>query len=464
MQFNSPEFAVFLFVVLVFYYQFKQVAQNRLLLFASYVFYGWWDWRYLGLILLSTVVDYACGLWIGSSGTEKRRKTFLLVSVVFNLSVLGGFKYFGFFVESLQQLTDSFGIQFPDYAIHVVLPVGISFYTFQTMSYTFDVYRRRLKPTHNFFDFALYVSFFPQLVAGPIERAVHLLPQLTSERTVLSSDWSIGGWLIYWGLFKKVVVADNLAKIVDPAFADPGSLDFFSVMLALYAFAWQIYCDFSGYTDIARGCARLLGIDLCLNFDLPYWATNPSEFWQRWHISLSAWLKDYLYVSLGGNRRGRLLTYRNLMLTMVLGGLWHGASWNFVVWGAYHGLLLILFRLAGVNKLNLESFSFGYMVRIISFFHVTCFGWLLFRASSMDEVVQIMTACQNIIFHLPGGWWRLGFALPVILMQVLQYRYSDLLAIFRLWWPVRALIYVLMYLLMISIGEWGYGEFIYFQF
>lgn len=465
MLFNTPTFAVFLVIVLALYFSLRHRAQNLMLLVASYIFYGWWDWRFLSLIFISTVVDFCCARGIARARDTGGGKGLLILSVAFNLGMLGFFKYFDFFAGSLYDLLATFGLSTDRWYLNIILPVGISFYTFQTMSYTIDVYRRKMEPTDNFLDFALFVSFFPQLVAGPIERCAHLLPKISAPRSVSGRDWSRGMWLIFWGLFKKVVVADNLARIVNPAFADPASLDLASAALAVYAFAWQIYCDFSGYTDIARGCASCMGIDLCLNFDLPYWATNPSEFWNRWHISLSSWLRDYLYIPLGGNRGTTSATYRNLMLTMLLGGLWHGASWNFVAWGAFHGVLLIAFqRWKSPASAQPRRFNLRFVVSVVLFFHITCIGWLLFRIEHLSDLALFGSAALRIPSSLPAGYWRLGFALPVICMQVMQYSHSDLLVAFRLWWPIRAVMYFAMYWALISVGNWSSNEFLYFQF
>ena len=297
-----------------------------MLLVASYAFYGAWDWRFLGLIVLSTVVDYVVGMSLAATGDPRRRQFLVTASIVANLGILGLFKYAGFFAKSLVGLGASLGVEIPAFALDVVLPVGISFYTFQTLSYTIDIYRGTLKPTRRFLDFALFVAFFPQLVAGPIERASRLLPQVLQPRHVTWEKFGSGSWLILWGLFKKVVIADNLAFLVNAVYATDASPTGWQVVAGTVAFAWQIYCDFSGYSDIARGLARLMGFELMVNFNLPYAARSPADFWRRWHISLSTWLRDYLYIPLGGNQGGALRTYRNLGLTMLLGGLWHGAA------------------------------------------------------------------------------------------------------------------------------------------
>lgn len=432
MLFNSLTFAVFFVGVFSLYWLLRRFyrAQNLLLLGASYCFYGWWDIRFLVLIVISTVLDYCCALsidkrrmspaqrakasaylltasviflginshafnvrmagfrpsvvvdwghvfaapmywWIilglGSAivlfnaaypflarlSPSSYRRFFLALSVMVNLTMLGFFKYFNFFVDTFKSLVESvLGITPGGWVLDIILPVGISFFVFQTMSYTIDVYRGKMKATDSLIEVATYISFFPQLVAGPIERASHLLPQFQKPRTITGQDIRHGLWLIVWGLYQKMVIADNLSGIVDGTFspysaAGPATAvpqDGLRLLIAVYAFAIQIYCDFAGYTDVARGTARLLGFDIMLNFNLPYFARNPSDFWRRWHISLSSWLRDYLYIPLGGNRHGTLQTYRNLMLTMVLGGLWHGAAWTFVLWGAFHGFILVVYR------------------------------------------------------------------------------------------------------------------------
>ncbi len=314
-----------------------------MLLAASYVFYGWWDWRFLSLILLSSVVDFVCGGMLDQSRGRERsvrsRRGILGLSVAMNLGLLGFFKYFGFFVESAQALLGSFGLPWGLDSLEIGLPVGISFYTFQTMSYTIDVYRGKMTSTRRLDDFMLFVAFFPQLVAGPIERASHLLPQIEKPRHATAEEFCSGAELLLVGAFFKMVVGDNMAPYVNTVFhsSDPGGA---SVALASVAFAFQIYADFAGYSLIARGVARMLGFDIAANFWVPYISRSPSEFWRRWHISLSSWLRDYLYISLGGNRRGQWKTYRNLCLTMLLGGLWHGASWTFVAWAHSTGCCL----------------------------------------------------------------------------------------------------------------------------
>jgi alginate O-acetyltransferase complex protein AlgI len=338
--FNSLQYAAFLPIVVLTYWQLSRRAQNVFLLGASYLFYGFWDWRFLGLLLLSTSVDYFTGKVLASS-REERRRLVLAVSLLTNLGILGFFKYFNFFIDSAERVLEKAGLEVAAPVLQIALPVGISFYTFHGMSYTIDLYRRHIEPATSFVTFAAFVSFFPQLVAGPIGRASFQLPQFERERERPGVDGTLGALgLILLGLFKKVAIADAVAPVASAAFADPDAASWPLLLLGAYAFALQIYGDFAGYTDIARGSARLMGFELPANFEQPYLSRNITEFWRTWHISLSTWLRDYLYVPLGGNRGSRASTYRNLFLVMLIGGLWHGAAWTFVVWGALHGVLL----------------------------------------------------------------------------------------------------------------------------
>ena len=384
---------------------------------------------------------------------------------------MGFFKYFNFFAENLTTLLAMAGFDAPPFVLTVLLPVGISFYTFQTMSYTIDIYQGRLEPTRGFLDFALFVSFFPQLVAGPIERARNLLPQINAARRFDRKQFYEGCWLIYWGLYKKVFVADNVAKIVDRVY---GSLDTSSglhILVATYAFAVQIYCDFSGYSDIARGAAKTLGFEISLNFDIPYAARGPREFWRRWHISLSEWLRDYLYFPLGGSQQRRGKVFLTLMVVMALGGLWHGAQWHFVFWGIYHGLLLAGYRLA-----NAESSSQARKSVVqnglagLLMFHFTCLGWMLFRIESMGQISTVGAR----LFDFTGDWFSslaLGdlyllmlYSALVIALQVFQYRSNNPLV--SLGWnlPARVALYVAIYLSLTLGGAYDGPQFIYFQF
>jgi D-alanyl-lipoteichoic acid acyltransferase DltB (MBOAT superfamily) len=341
------------------------------------------------------------------------------------------------------------------------------------MSYTIDVYRKELKPVRNILDFALFVTYFPQLVAGPIERASHLLPQVIQPRQLSLEKFYEGCYLIFWGLFQKIFVADNLARIVEPVFSSQAPYEGFKVLIALYAFAFQIYCDFAGYSNIARGLGKCMGFDIMINFKQPYFALNPSDFWKRWHISLSTWLRDYLYIPLGGNKKGSLMTYRNLSLTMLLGGLWHGANWTFVAWGAYHGILLVIYRLfssftekrpfvlKGVWQARLWR-----LLKIILFFHLVCFGWLLFRAKSITQVIDMLKALFTNFDMLSGIGLKAFLSCVWLLLLVEYFAYrkknTDVLYSFPVW--ARSIVYVIMYLSLFIYGASDGREFIYFQF
>jgi len=472
MLFNTLEFPLFFALIFGHYLVLPHRLQNRLLLVASYVFYAAWDWRFCFLLALSTVIDYTIGLRMAADGDAVRRRRLVTLSLVSNLGILGFFKYFGFFTESLQDLAGLLGFTLPSFALEVVLPVGISFYTFQTLSYTIDVYRREIEPTRAFLDFALYVSFFPQLVAGPIERARTLLPQILSRREVGWEGFRSGAWLVVWGIYKKVVIADNLGHMVDAVFrvgAEPTSIE---VVVATWAFSWQIYCDFSGYTDVARGISRMMGIDIMLNFNLPYAAVNPSDFWRRWHISLSTWLRDYLYVSFGGNRKGPVRTYVHLFLTMLLGGVWHGAAWTFVIWGAYQGVLLMVHRactpwLRQIRPESLAARAMWRALRCLVFFQFWCFGWLFFRAENLSQSADLIGRLFGPLDPGLAAAWALplcALTLPLIAMQFVQSRTGDLETVLRWPLPLRALTYAMIGAAIILLGDDLGQPFVYFQF
>ncbi len=466
MLFNSVEFLVFFLVVYALYLVLKRRQQNVLVLLASYLFYGWWDWRFLSLIWLSTLVDYFAGLGMEGAPTQKRRKLWLMLSLAFNLGLLGTFKYMGFFARSLAEAFAQLGYQVDVRFTDLVLPVGISFYTFQSLTYTVDVYRRELKATRNLLDFALFVAFFPQLMAGPIERAKHILPQIEQPRTVNYDFLREGAWLILLGYYKKVVLADNMAPFATRIFNNPADVSGLEILIGIYAFAFQIYGDFSGYSDIARGTAKFLGFNLMYNFRMPYFAVNPPDFWKRWHISLSTWLRDYLYINLGGNRQGPWRTYRNLMATMVLGGLWHGAAYNFVAWGVFHGGILCIHRwfTGGQDKAGKESKVTP--LRVVLFFHVTCIGWLLFGVKELSHAPLLL---KNMLspFALNGVTGLitvLTFAAPVMLLDWLQYKSSDMLRIKAYPKALRTCVYVATFAAILLCGATGAKQFIYFQF
>lgn len=400
MIFNSTSFAVFFALFYVgYWFVVPTHRRNLALLLGSYIFYGWWDWRFLGLITLSTGVDFALGQAMDRSDDERHRLRLLWTSVVVNLGVLGFFKYANFFTSSAIDAASSVGVELSAPTLEVLLPVGISFYTFQTMSYSFDVYRRRIPASRSLVTFATYVAFFPQLVAGPIERAKRLLPILNDEQgrkrpIGIARQQAIS--LILVGLFKKIVIADGLAPIVNDVFAAPNEYGSLAIWFAIIGFAIQIYGDFGGYTDIARGVSALLGIELVVNFREPHLSRNITEFWRRWHISLSDWLRDYVYVPLGGNRGGPRRTLINLMLTMLLGGLWHGASWNFVIWGGLHGVFLVAHRLAlggGVSDADLSKRD---IPAIMTTFLVVAIALVPFRAASLRDAADLLTGAANV--------------------------------------------------------------------
>ncbi|MCL4134148.1 UNVERIFIED_CONTAM: hypothetical protein GTU68_026625 [Idotea baltica] len=470
MLFNSFIFLHFLaFVLAVYWLLHKKVSwQNIFLLVTSYVFYGWWNWKFLSLIAISTVVDYFIGRQLEDKKDPKIRKRLVTLSVMVNLGILGVFKYFNFFASSFIEFLGMFGMSASPLTLNILLPVGISFYTFQTLSYSIDIYRGKLKSTRNFIDFALFVSFFPQLVAGPIERAVNLLPQIANPRKFNSSQWMAGVFLIVWGLFKKVVIADNMALIADEIFNNHGNYQGLELLVGVLAFTFQIYGDFSGYSDIARGVAKLLGFELMLNFKLPYFAVSPSDFWQRWHISLSSWLRDYLYIPLGGNRAGNFGTYRNLSLTMLLGGLWHGAAWNFVIWGAFHGFILVVYRLFDGGKDDREgSASFILMLpKVLLMFGFTMIGWLIFRAESVTQIIYFFKNAGLSIkaSNLHYLTTVLYYTVPLMVFQAIQQYKKDLLFVIKLPMIAQVLFICFLIAMMLIVGVRESSEFIYFQF
>jgi len=413
MFFNSLAFALFLPTIVGLFWVFPRRWRVPLLLIASYVFYGWWDVRFLGLIVISTVVDWFVAKQLSVMSEGSRRRWWLMVSLVGNLGMLAFFKYWNFFIDSAARLLTTVGLEPNLPLLRIVLPVGISFYTFQTLSYVIDVYRRDLEPEPSLVQFALFVSFFPQLVAGPIERAKHLLPQLRDLPTSMRQiDWSGSAFLILRGLFRKVVIADGVAPLVNEVFASPGRYGSITVAAGVIAFSLQIYGDFAGYTDIARGTARLFGVDLMQNFKAPYLSTGFTEFWRRWHISLSTWLRDYLYVPLGGNRGSRWQTYRNLMITMLLGGLWHGAAWGFVVWGALHGLYLAVERWFARDRVGATGYA---RLPVAVVFIVVTVTWIPFRAPNLASALDVLQALVGPI----GGVQLVAAPLVVGLMGLL---------------------------------------------
>jgi D-alanyl-lipoteichoic acid acyltransferase DltB (MBOAT superfamily) len=470
--FNSLHFVWFFLVVYALYRVVPHRGQNWLLLLASYYFYAAWDYRFLGLLVASTLVDYTCGLALGAIHDQRRRRLVMCASLGFNLTLLGFFKYFNFFADNLHVIFAALGWQLDFVTLRVLLPIGISFYTFVTMSYVIDVYRRQIAPTRNLLDFAVFVAYFPHLVAGPILRATKLLPQIATPRHITSSQIREGLWLIAWGFFQKIFVADNLAPLASRVFAPGAHETGINVLLGTYAFAFQIYGDFAGYSNIARGTSKLMGIELIENFRFPYLVLTPQDFWRHWHISLSTWLRDYLYIPLGGNRGPQWKTQRNLMITMLLGGLWHGAAWTFVLWGAYQGLLLILYRpfeSAFAALRQHKGDTAGRFAAWLVMFHLTCFGWLIFRAPSLRG---LGTLTRSVLTHFAAATMDvtgllvplLLYSVPLMIIHALEARADDVLVVPRMPVAVRYTVYVATMYLIFLFGNFGGSEFIYFQF
>ncbi len=469
MLFPTITFAVFMVLVLAVHSVLleRPTAWKASMVVASAVFYGWWDWRFLSLIWISTLVDFTAGRAIHASDDPSRRRLWLVASLSTNLGMLAVFKYAGFFVDQFVDLLGGLGMDVSAGPLRIILPVGISFYTFQTMSYTIDIHRRVMAPTTSLLDFALFVGFFPQLVAGPIVRARDFLAQLaTNDRAPIETGRA--GKLIIGGLFKKVVLADTLgAELVDGVFADPGGATGLEALLAVYGYALQIYGDFSGYSDIAIGVALLLGFRFPANFDQPYRALSLQDFWRRWHISLSSWLRDYLYIGLGGNQGGGARTARNLLATMLLGGLWHGAGWTFVLWGAIHGVGLVAERFVpGLGPVPKAS-RIGRVVRGLLVFHVVCAGWVFFRAVDLDRALDVFAA-------LSGSWTSApsvgrGVAVLLVVGAITQLWPAGR---FDAWWDRLAGLPVLVqaaglavaFVLLDALGPDGVAPFLYFAF
>ena len=483
MLFNSFEFAIFFPLVVIGYFLLPPRFRWAFLLGASYYFYMCWKAEYLVLIVISTLIDYVAGLRMGKTTVQSRRKKYLLLSLVANLGILFTFKYANFFSESLRVALNQFNIFYDMPMFDLLLPVGISFYTFQSMSYTIDVYRGEQQPERHLGKFALYVAFFPQLVAGPIERSLRLLPQFDR---VFKFDYErvvSGLRLMLWGFFKKLVIADRLAIYVNEAYNHPAEYQGLTLLLATYFFAIQIYCDFSGYSDIAIGAARVMGYDLMTNFRQPYFSKSISEFWRRWHISLSTWFRDYLYIPLGGNRVGKQRWYFNLFAVFVISGLWHGANWTFVVWGALHGGYLIFAIVTADWRQKLAHWSglakrpaLHNLLRTLITFHLVLFAWIFFRANSLSEAFMIIGNMAVLDFSLESlkslnialGWGELLVAIGSILFLELAHLLQSRGKVHS-WITARpaALRWSVYYLLLLAIaffGVFNHSEFIYFQF
>lgn len=483
MLFNSLDFAIFLPIVFGLYWfvvQSNLRLQNWLLLVASYVFYGWWDWRFLSLVFFSTLVDYLVGLGLARHQLSGRRKLLLATSVVVNLGLLGFFKYYNFFVDNFVEAFRFFGMEFEGSSLRIILPVGISFYTFQTLSYSIDVYRRQLAATRSFVEFSAFVTFFPQLVAGPIERATNLLPQFQVPRRFEYSQAVDGTRQILWGLFKKLVIADGCAEYANTILNQSSSYSGSAVALGIFFFAFQIYGDFSGYSDIAIGTGRLFGFRLMKNFAFPYFSRDIAEFWRRWHISLSTWFRDYLYIPLGGSRAALGKVVRNTFIVFVVSGFWHGANWTFVVWGALNALYFMPLVLLKWNRANLDVVAAGRLlpsarelVMVLGTFGLTMLAWLFFRAPDLTTAFQWLGQIASpSLLTLPsfpkalaafGMLWILaGFLVVEWLGRDREYGLQVVSGIKRPW--LRHLCYQVAALLMLLLGRFGDNEFIYFQF
>jgi len=469
--FNSIAFFIFFSIVYPTYLLLKHRWQNRLLIIASCVFYASWNWKFLFLMFISITTDYICAKYIDQNQNPRVRKNLLLTSIFVNFLILGFFKYFNFFEANIELIFKGLHLISPGVhlALKIILPLGISFYTFEAISYVMDVYRQVTKPATKYEDYLLFVIYFPHLIAGPIMRAKSFLPQITSPRQINLALFYEGCHLFFWGLFEKIFIADNLAKIVNPVFKAASPYSGAEVLIALYAFTFQIFCDFDGYSNMARGLGKCMGFEITINFKLPYFASNPKEFWQRWHISLSTWLRDYLYIPLGGNRKGEFRMFINLLLTMLLGGLWHGASWTFVLWGAYHGILLcghkVLTTFDGFSKkLNFVG-SKG--LTTILFFHAVVFGWLLFRSTSINQAIDMLYAMLRE-FH-PAVFMALFpkllfFITPLIMVQIGQLKTQDLMWLYKIPKIIKIAAYALMTYLVLGFGLVRPEKFIYFQF
>ncbi len=482
MLFNSLDFALFLPIVFLLYWYVTNrnlKLQNILIVAASYVFYGWWDWRFLSLIFISTVADFLIGLGLLQLENPKRRKVLICISIVVNLGFLGFFKYYNFFVDNFVTAFSFFGTAIKPNSLNVILPVGISFYTFQSMSYTIDVYKRKLAATKDFVAFAAFVSFFPQLVAGPIERATHLLPQFYTKRTFDYSKAIDGTRQILWGLFKKIVIADNCAEYANLIFNNSADYSGSTLILGALFFTFQIYGDFSGYTDIAIGTSRLFGFDLMRNFNFPYFSRDIAEFWRRWHISLTTWFRDYLYIPLGGNKGSMKLRIRNVFIVFLVSGFWHGANWTFIVWGALNAVFFLPLILTNSNRKNLGTVAEGKQLPALKelsgmllTFGLTVFAWIFFRASDLGHAVDYLSGIFSMsLFSFPqfdGMSRAFGTIMFIVLFMLIEWQGREqqfAIAQLGFKWK-RPLRYAMYYSIVIAIYWFGgtTQQFIYFQF
>ena len=478
MLFNSFEFLFFLpLVFFLYWFIFKKIQiQNLLILIASYIFYGWWDWKFLGLIFLSTIIDYKIGLLLSKTDNKNKRRYLLWCSLLFNLGILGFFKYYNFFIDNWILAWSNLGIQMNNSSLNIILPVGISFYTFQTLSYSIDVFRNKLEPTKNFIAFASFVSFFPQLVAGPIERATNLLPQFYQKRK-FDYDIAVSGIkLILWGLFKKVVIADNCAIYVNEIFDTYQDQSSLTLILGAIYFAFQIYGDFSGYSDIAIGTSRLFGFKLMRNFNYPYFSRDIAEFWRRWHISLSTWFRDYLYIPLGGSKGPKWKQLRNVFIIFLVSGFWHGANWTFIVWGGLNALFFLPLLLTNKNRIHTDSVAKNNYIpnikeifQIFSTFIFTTFAWIFFRAETVNHawkyILGIFSNQNTFKIDYISGLERFSFEvlflIPIFCCFEWFYRVNETPFEGRF----KNLNELIIILMLLVFGQFtNHSSFIYFQF
>ncbi|WP_417437573.1 MBOAT family O-acyltransferase [Idiomarina abyssalis] len=489
MLFNSLDFAIFFPIVFILYWIVSKnlTLRNGLLLVSSYVFYGWWDWRFLFLIAFSSIVDFIVGQKLYKEENKTKRKRYLMTSLFVNLGLLVYFKYTNFFIETFVDSFRLFGKELEVSTLNIILPVGISFYTFQTLSYTIDIYRKQLEPTKDWLSFFAFVSFFPQLVAGPIERASHLLPQFYKTYKFNYNQVKSGLLLIALGLFKKMVIADRTAILVNQVYSNPSEYQGIDIIVATVFFAFQIYCDFSGYSDIAIGTARTMGFDLMKNFDSPYLSKSITEFWRRWHISLSTWFRDYVYIPLGGSRNGKYRTYANLFIVFLTSGLWHGAAMTFVIWGGIHGFIIVFEKAITKQRENLyknlnvkKDSTIRRVVFIPVVFFIVCFAWVFFRANNLtDALILISNINFNNLSNLTNGKiYKLGLIKPefmvaliaIFLLTLFEWfnkKYNFQLRLSKQILPIRWSFYLVVFFIIIVFGIYGddqVAEFIYFKF
>ena len=481
MLFNSFEFMVFLPIVfLLYWFVFRSRRwQNLLVVVASYTFYGWWDWRFLLLIALTSLCSYGSGLLIEHYEDARKKQQIVSASnIVLNLGILGIFKYYNFFVENLDALFKTLGWQLDWVTMNIILPVGISFYTFQALSYTIDVYQKKLPATHDLIEFFAYISFFPQLVAGPIERATNLLPQFQQDRKFDNVKALDGFRQMLWGFFKKIVIADNCAFVVNTYWDSFQDLPSFTLLTLGVLFTFQIYCDFSGYSDIAIGCAHLFGFNLMRNFNFPYFSRSIPEFWRRWHISLTTWFRDYIYFPLGGSRCEKWKIIRNVYIVWGISGLWHGANWTFVCWGLFHASLLAIYNLFGINTKYKNIVAYGqylpsikeFMQMVITFF-LAVLGWIIFRAEDLTQAKEYLSAMISNSFYDPSnsyGKTYMVYCIILVLVEWLQRDKQHALQwdntyIYKKKWLQCIVDYVVLFLI-IFLGNYQGNQFIYFQF